>query len=169
MIPIGLLTDCRPLAGMGSQLGNDLWKASWPLYNASVYEGNPEDFTAMKSLMVELQDEQNRLEKSTLEAGLASSMSVPGPFYSKVTPDITFASSPPPANLDLATASEKQVLAQTMSSREKVIESAYDQAVPTLSAVSTEHQKLEAKQGVDVSLILAEVQYLRDITKAIGE
>lgn len=128
-----------------------------------------EDFTAMKSLMVELQDEQNRLEKSTLEAGLASSMSVLGPFYSKVAPDITLTSSPPPANADLATASAKRVLSQTASSREKIIESAYDQAVTTLSAVSAEHQKLESNQGVNVSLILAEVQHLRDITQAIGK
>jgi hypothetical protein len=74
-------------------------------------------------------------------------MSVLGPFYLKVASDITLVSSPPPANLDLATASAKLVFAQTMSSREKVIESAYDQAVTTLSAVSTEHQKLEARQG----------------------
>ncbi len=128
-----------------------------------------EDFTAMRSLMVELQDEQDRLEKSTLEAGLASSMSVLGPFYSKVAPDITLTSSPLSANVDLATASAKQVLAQTMSSREKVIESAYDQAVTALSAVSAEHQKLESNQGVNVSLILAEVQHLRDIIQTIGK
>ena len=96
-------------------------------------------------------------------------MSVLGPFYSKVAPDVTLAWSPPPANLDLATASAKLVLAQTMSSREKVFESAYDQAFTTFSAISTGHQKREAMQGGDVSLIPAEVQYLRDITKAIGE
>lgn len=70
---------------------------------------------------------------------------------------ITLASSPPPANLDLATASAMRVLAQTMSCREKVIESADGQAVTTLSAASTEHQKPEARQRFDVSLILAEV------------
>jgi hypothetical protein len=106
-----------------------------------VYDGNPEDFIAMNNLMAELQDEQNRPEKSTLEAGLASSMSVLGPYYAKVAPDITLALSRPPANLDLATASAKLVLPQTMSSREKVIKSAHDQAVTTLSVVRTEHQK----------------------------
>ena len=128
-----------------------------------------EDSIAMKSLMVELQDEQDRLEKSTLEAGLASSMSVLGTFYSKVAPDISLTSSPPPANVDLATASAKLILAHTMSSREKAIESAYDQAVTALSAVSAEHQKLENKQGIDVSLIQAEVKHLRDITQSISK
>jgi hypothetical protein len=84
---------------------DDVLISSW------IYEGKLEDFTAMKNLMMELRDEQNRLEKSTLEAGLPSSISVVGPFYSKVAPDITLASSPSPANLDLATASAKLVLA----------------------------------------------------------
>lgn len=128
-----------------------------------------EDFTAMKSLLRELQDEQDRLEKSTLEAGLASSMGVLAPFYLKVAPDITLTSSPLQTNADLAVASANLVLTHAMSSREKIIESAYDQAVTTLAAVSEEHQKLESKQSVNVSLILSEVKHLRDITQAIGK
>jgi hypothetical protein len=128
-----------------------------------------EDSAAMKSLMVELQDEGHRLEKSTLDAGLASAMSVLVPFYTKVAPDITLVATPPRANADLANASAIQVLAQTMSARKHTIEAAYDQAVSALSAVSTEHQKLESKQSVDVSLILAEVQHLRDITRSLDK
>lgn len=128
-----------------------------------------EDSAAMKSLMVELQDEVDRMEKSTLDAGLASSMSVLVPFYSKVAPDITLTSSPTLANAELAAAAAKQVIAQTILSRDQAIESTYDQAITTLLAVRTEHQKLEAKQGVDVSLVLGEVQHLRDITKTLGK
>lgn len=129
---------------------------------------NEEDSVAMKSLMVELQDEMDRMEKSTLEAGLGSTMGILGSFYSKVAPDITLTSSTAPSNSDLATAAAKQILAQTMSSREHSLESAYDQAISVLVAVRTEHEKLEATQGVNVSLIIAEVQHLRDITKTLG-
>ena len=128
-----------------------------------------EDSAAMKSLMVELQDEVGRLERVTLDSGLASPMSVLGPYYASVAPDIALAASPPAASADLAAAAARHVLAQTMSSRELAMTAAYDQAIRALLAVRAEHLRLEAKQGIDVAQILAEVQRLQDIEKSIGK
>lgn len=127
------------------------------------------DSVAMKSLMGELQDTVHRLESSTLDAGLGSSMGVLTTFYSKVAPDIALTSSPEPANTDLAAAAAKQVLKQTMSTRKQDIESTYERAISALLAVRAEHQRLETQQGVDVSLVLIEAQHLRDITKNLGK
>lgn len=128
-----------------------------------------EDSAAMKSLMVELQDEVDRLERVTLDSGLASPMSVLAPYYARVAPDITLAASPLAANADLAAAAARKVLAQSVSAREIAITAAYDQAIKALLAVRAEHLKLESKQGIDVSQILAEAQHLREIEKTIGK
>lgn len=126
------------------------------------------DLKAMTSLIGELGDERNRLERSTLDAGLASPYSVLSPFYSKAAPDITLSSNPPARNMDLVAASADLILSSAQSDRQSKVADAYNQAITALSALSAEHQKFEDKKSVDVQMIMNEVKHLRDVMKSLG-
>jgi hypothetical protein len=123
------------------------------------------DLAATKSLMSELEKERNRLEVASLNARLASPMSVLAPFYAKMAPDITLVSVQPARNPDVAIAAAHIVLKTTTDNREAATAKTYDQALTTLAAVSTQHQKLENNKGVDITMVIAEIQRLRDFLK----
>lgn len=120
-----------------------------------------QDLAAMKSLVEELEQERMRLRSRTLEAGLTSPMSVLGSFYSKISPDVVL-QTPPPGNIDLAIAGADEVLDQAVSTRPAMLAASYDHAVAALAAMSAEHQKFEQKKDLDPSLVLAEIQHLRE-------
>lgn len=128
-----------------------------------------QDVAAMRSLLSELEAERIRLEHNTLEAGLATSVGVLTPFYTKVAPDITLVQTPPAGTADLAIASARQVLRQSTSGRPAAIASSYERAIGALSGMSAEHQKFEERRQVDVSLIIAELQRLHDISQGLGK
>jgi hypothetical protein len=128
-----------------------------------------QDEAAMKSLIQELEKERDRLELSTLDAGLVSPTALMSSFYAKVAPDITLIQNPNQTNTDLADASAHYVLKSTVSERAATIADSYTKSIDTLSAVSAQHTSLENKQKVDVSWIITEAQYLENLVNNLGK
>lgn len=161
---VGFLAQQRQ-AELMLAASRDLHAATDAMIKAVTIE---EDETAMKSLIQELEDERDKLELATFQAGLVSPTALMTPFYAKDAPDITLVN-PTHENSDLAAASAEYILQNTTSARAASITDSYDKAIDVLTALSAEHGKLESKQRVDVSWIITEAQYVENLVKSANK
>lgn len=122
-----------------------------------------ENLAAMKSLTKEMENERRRLELSALRAGVLNAEGILKPYFAKTAPDVALASPIPPYAADLANAAAAIVVQKSTEGKSKQFTVSYVKAVNALNAVAAEHTKLEQKHPVDLSLVIAELKYLRDL------
>lgn len=138
----------------------DLHKATDALIKALTVE---RDKAASESLFLMLQDEQDNLYSSFVQAGLVNPINALAPLLAEIAPGTKMEQAPPVKNIEVIKTAAEISLAERSRRQQEAIVKSYDASLAALKALSAEHAKLEAHQQLNLTYILGEAQQIKSV------
>jgi hypothetical protein len=151
---IGLAADSKQNA--------EILAANKDLQNANdaLYGGLSSESKALTSILQTLQSEREALYNSGCDAGLIDPTDILTPIFVQAYPGLRL-QKPPEKDRDVVKAAAKFVIAFQDQQINAAISSTYVASLSTLHALSAQHEKLAAKQSLNLGEVQTEVSNLK--------